>query len=316
MRPYFTAAPVFPVRRRDGSRILSMLVLAISELPVLVSPEDFGRVRPKVVVDMRDPEEYKEAHIPGAVNLPVDAFLVAVDSVPFHMPEFDTLVERIAALGVRQGESVLIYASARLPYYYLNVAALYMVLKHLGFKRVFVLNGGFEAWEEAGKPVSDRKGLRGRIRLKARPDSSFIVGIDSLVVGDSTGKGPRKDLHLVDLRVPGYYFGVMAPPFCRRVGHLPGARSLPFTFFMRRIRGKERSYYVIADTATVDSILRPNLDPVKLNVFYGNTPREAAFALLLLDYVGYPRKRYRLYLNGFPEWSRRKELPLVKYRWE
>ncbi len=295
---------------------MSMFVVIGAELPVFVSPEDFGKVRPKVVIDMRDPEEYQKAHIPGAVNLPVDAFLVAVDSVPFHMPEFDTLVEKIAALGIRQGESALIYSSAKLPYYYLNVAALYMVLRHLGFKKVFVLNGGFEAWEDAEQPVSDRRGLRGRIRLKARPDSSFIISLDSLIVRGDSIVSVREDIHLVDVRIPGYYFGIMAPPFCRRSGHVPGARSLPFTFFMRRKRGKSGTYYVMADTATIDSILRPNLDPVKLNVFYGNTPREAAFALLLLDYVRYPRKRYRLYLNGFAEWSREDSLPVVRYRWE
>ncbi len=295
---------------------MSMFVVIAGGIPLFVSPEDFGKVRPKVVVDMRDPEEYRKAHIPGAVNLPVDAFLIAVDSTPFHMPEFDTLIERISALGIRQGESVLIYSSAKLPYYYLNVAALYMVLKHLGFKKVFVLNGGFEAWEDAGQPVSDRKGLRGRIRLRARADSSFIVPLDSLIARGDSGLKVRDGIHLIDVRVPGYYFGIMAPPFCKRMGHVPGARSLPFTFFMRRKKGRSGSYYVMADTTTIDSILNLNLDPVKLNVFYGNTPREAAFALLLLDYVGYPRKKYRLYLNGFAEWSRVDSLPIVKYRWE
>jgi len=299
-----------------------MFVLFSTEVPLFVSPDDFGEIKPRVVVDVRDPEEYTEAHIPGAVNLPVDAFLIAVDSVPFHMPEFDTLVERISALGVRQKESVLIYSSAKLTYHYLNVAALYMVLKHLGFKKVYVLNGGFEAWKEAGKPVSDRKGLRGRIRLKARPDSSFLISLDSILVGvldSATGNTKltlRGDIHLVDARIPAYYFGIIAPPFYSRRGHIPGAVSLPFTFFFRKVKGKEGFYYVMADSALVDSILRPNLDPTKLNVFYGNTPREAAFFLMLLDYVRYPRKRYRLYLNGFPEWSRREDLPVVRYRWE
>ncbi len=285
----------------------------LSGLPVFVSPDDFGKVRPKVVIDVRDPQEYAEAHIPGAVSFPVDAFLRAVDSVPFHMPGFDTLVDKIASLGVRQGESVLIYSSARLTFHYLNAAALYMVLKYLGFKKVYVLNGGFEAWEEAGKPTSNRRGLRGRIRLKARADSTFIITINDLL--DSTGN-VRKDVHLVDVRLPAYYFGVIAPPFYTRRGHVPGATSLPFNFFFKTVRGKKGTYYVLADTALIDSILKPNLSPIKLNVFYGNTPREAAFFLLLLDYVGYPRERYRLYLNGFPEWSRREELPVVRYRWE
>jgi len=283
---------------------------------VFVSPNDFSKVRPKVVVDLRDPKSYQEGHIPGAVNFPVNSFLIAVDSIPFHMPPFDTLVERISSLGIRQGDGVLIYSSAKLPYHYLNVAALYMVLKHLGFKRVFVLNGGYEAWLDAQKPTSDKRGLRGRIRLKARPDSSFLIPLDSLISKDSAGVSVKSSFRLIDLRVPAYYFGVIAPPFYRRTGHIPGATNLPFTFFLKRVKGKSGMYYVLADSARIDSIIKLNFDFARINVLYGNTPREAAFGLLLLDHMRYPREKFRLYLGGFAQWSRETALPVVRYRWE
>ncbi len=304
-----------------------MTHLFLSGFPIFVSPDDFGRLKPRVVIDVREPEEYAKGHVPGAVNLPVNSFLMAKDSVPFHMMRFDSLVDRFASLGVKQGDRVLIYSSASLPYHYLNVAALYMVLKHLGFRNVHVLDGGFEAWVDAGKPTSDKKGLRPRIKLKAKPDSSFVIGLDSLivkreVVDTATGRREikvvqRTDVRFYDLRVPGYYFGVLGLPFYRRRGHIPGARNLPFTFFLQRKRGNRGGlFYVMRDTSEIRQILKLNLDPLKLNVFYGNTPREAAFALMLLDAVGYPRERFRLYLNGFPEWSDDTALPVVRYIWE
>ncbi|NPB02863.1 MAG: sulfurtransferase [Thermotogae bacterium] len=294
-----------------------MVTLLISA-PVFITPDDFSKVRPKVVVDMRDPKAYGEGHIPGAVNFPVDAFLITINNIPFQLPPFDTLVEKIAALGVRQNESVLIYSSASLPYHYLNVAALYMVLKHLGFRKVFVLNGGYEAWLDADKPTSERRGLRGRIRLKARPDSSFIITLDSLlVVGDGNGATLKENIKPIDLRIPDYYFGTIAPPYYSRMGHIPKATNLPFKFFLKRVRGKNgKLYYVLADTSTVMGILKANLPVSKTVVFYGNTPREAAFGMLLLDHFNYPRKSFKLYLGGFSEWSRDTALPVVKYRWE
>jgi len=95
------------------------MFLLLSSYPanILVDPESAQKIRFRVIVDVREPEEYEKEHILGAVNLPVNAFLEAKDGIPFQMKPLDELIEVISSLGVRQDEPILIYSSAKLPFF-------------------------------------------------------------------------------------------------------------------------------------------------------------------------------------------------------
>jgi phage shock protein E len=84
-----------------------------------------------IVLDVRTPEEFSEGHIAGATN------------INFMAKDFAT---RIATLDTNKVYLVHCASGGRsrrcLPQ-----------LKQLGLKQIYHLDGGFSAWEEAGKPV-------------------------------------------------------------------------------------------------------------------------------------------------------------------
>ena len=82
-----------------------------------------------VVVDVRQPDEYEEAHVPGATLLPLDELVERVDEIPS-----DSRVYVICATGAR---------SARAAEF----------LRRQGLDAVNVA-GGTRAWLEAGEPVT------------------------------------------------------------------------------------------------------------------------------------------------------------------
>ena len=84
-----------------------------------------------VVLDVRTKKEFDAGHIPGAVNIDVNA------------PDFD---EKVAKL--EKNKTYLVHCGAGVR----SVKACEKMGK-LEFPKLVNLEGGFKAWEKAGKPV-------------------------------------------------------------------------------------------------------------------------------------------------------------------
>ncbi len=99
--------------------------------------------RDLVLIDVREPGEYAAGHLPGAVNLPRGVLEFAIEAHPALACEASpTLADRSRRLVVyclSGGRSALATDS----------------LQRLGFTRVESLRGGFNAWKQAGHPVSE-----------------------------------------------------------------------------------------------------------------------------------------------------------------
>jgi phage shock protein E len=124
------------------------LVLCLVSLPAAEKPpvppgvknasvEEFDKLRAEknaVVLDVRTEKEFKEGHIPGAVNLDVTA------------PDF---AKKVAALD--KDKTYLVHcASGR------RSLKACSVMKDASFKTLVNLEDGFNAWSKAGKPVEKK----------------------------------------------------------------------------------------------------------------------------------------------------------------
>lgn len=102
---------------------------------VNIKPEAFDKSRRTntnaVVLDVRTPEEYAKGHLPGAVLL------------DFKAADFAT---KLGALDPKKTYLVHCASGGR-------SAKACEQMYELGFPRVANLEGGFKAWEAAGKPV-------------------------------------------------------------------------------------------------------------------------------------------------------------------
>ncbi len=99
-----------------------------------VDVDEFDKLRAdkkNVVLDVRTESEFKAGHIPGAVNVDVNA------------ADFD---EKAAKLDKSKTYLVHCGAGGR-------SARASKKLEGMGFKELYDLAPGFKAWEKAGKPV-------------------------------------------------------------------------------------------------------------------------------------------------------------------
>jgi hydroxyacylglutathione hydrolase len=86
--------------------------------------------RDALVVDVREPDEYAEGHVPGAVSIPQAELALHLDAIPR---------DRDVLVACRSGSRSM--GSARF-------------LRALGYERVANLQGGTVGWIDAGNPVT------------------------------------------------------------------------------------------------------------------------------------------------------------------
>ena len=95
-----------------------------------------------VLVDLREPREREATGtIPGAISAPRGMLEFYADpSVPYHIEELEP-DKRIILHCASGGRSAMGAAT----------------LQEMGYKNVAHLDGGFKAWQEAGKPVEPER---------------------------------------------------------------------------------------------------------------------------------------------------------------
>lgn len=162
-------------------------VMGHAELKALVDAD----MRNFLLVDSRNPEEYREAHIPGAINIPEKK----MDNFLGLLPAEKTTRIILYCNGVKCGKS--------------RKAALKSV--ELGYTDVWVYAEGMPVWEEMG--YSFYKG--GDYEKKI--ETTKIVPLDLKMMMETE----PDSVTLVDVRDPEEF----------AEGHIPGAINLPLNNF-------------------------------------------------------------------------------------
>lgn len=96
-----------------------------------------------LIVDVREPAEYREGHVPRAVNIPRGLLELRADPAS---PSAD------AALSAHRTARILVYCTKG-PGARPLLAA--QALTRMGYERVEVLGGGLIGWAEAGLPIDN-----------------------------------------------------------------------------------------------------------------------------------------------------------------
>ncbi len=166
----------------------------------------------------RGRREYDASHLPGAIFVDLEQDLTGSEGPGRHpLPSPGEFARRIGALGVGRENTVVVYDSAGG-----GVAArLWWMLRGVGHSTVFVLDGGFDAWQAAGLPLTSKVPRFPSAHLEAPPAWPGVV--DRSFVRTRLGT-----IDLVDARAAERYRGD-AEPVDRLAGHIPTALNRPYT---------------------------------------------------------------------------------------
>ena len=168
--------------------------------------------------DGRNPNaEFLEAHIPGARFLDINEVADRTNPAPHMLPSAADFGRAMTELGVGRDDRIIVYDNSPLR----TAARGWFMFRHFGAERVAILDGGFQKWCKEGRAVESGEAKPRNARFDAREAANEVVTKEQILAGSG--------LRILDARGKGRFEGTEADPRPNvGVGHIPGARNLPF----------------------------------------------------------------------------------------
>lgn len=163
---------------------------------------------------------WNAGHVPGAQHADLDRDLSGAptrEGGRHPLPAKDTFAARLRAWGITPQRRVVIYddTGGRLA-----GARAWWLLRWAGHEGVYLLDGGWPAWQAAGQAVETDAGA------PPMPSDWVPVFDDSMIA--TTADVARGEAVLLDARAGERYRGEQEP-MDARAGHIPGAINVPGT---------------------------------------------------------------------------------------
>ena len=239
--------------------------------------------------------EYRAGHIPGAVFFDVDAISDHSTELPHMLPGAAQFGEAVGALGIGDGDTVVVYDSLGL----YSAARVWWTFRIFGATDVFILDGGLPKWKAENRPLETGDAKRAAKRFSAEMDVGPVAMLADVRMALTDGS-----VQVVDARSAERFAGNAPEPRPGlRSGHMPGSFNVPFGGVLEDGRLASRARIEQAfNSAGVD------LDkPIITSCGSGVT---AAILTFALEAVG--RTPKGLYDGSWSEWGARPDLPVER----
>lgn len=244
-----------------------------------------------VIVDIRKVEEYKDGHIPNAINVFYNSWAITKDGLGNEIPADDDLIDLLGATGIKKDSTVVVVGKAEALVDRVNVTRVAWTLKYAGVENIAALNGGYDRW------VAEKKGTSKEISRgkKVSYDGQFNKALvaDKAYVMSRLGKAT-----IVDVREVPFYVGEKKLDFVAKPGHIKGAANLPsLQMFTKEGAFKSKEELAAMATPVVGA------DKGKEIIVYCDSGRVAsAWWFILHEVLGY--KDVRNYDGSAQDWTR------------
>jgi thiosulfate/3-mercaptopyruvate sulfurtransferase len=243
----------------------------------------------------RDPKaEYAAAHIPGAVFYDQDAIADLTSGLPHTIPSPAAFADAVGKLGISETDTIVVYDGPGI----FTAPRVWWLLRTMGARSVFVLDGGMDGWKAEGRPMTADVPAPVAVKFQTQFNAAAITPFAEMVDIVATRKR-----QIADARGAARFTGDEAEPRPgMRSGHMPGAKSLPSGVFSTG--GKLKSLSALRKT-----IESAGIDLEKPVVTTCGSGITAAIIILALQSLGHTDNK--LYDGSWSEWGSRADTPVV-----
>ena len=239
--------------------------------------------------------EFLERHIPGAVRFDIDDVCDPDDPLPHMIPSPDRFAEKVSALGIGNGDTVVVYDVYGLQ----SAARTWWMFRLFGHDKVAVLDGGMPAWTAEGRALESGPAKVEPARFTAgfRPE---LVRRREDVLANIASKAEQ----VADARSAGRFTGTEPEPRAgMRSGHIPGSRSLPISDLL-----DPATKTVLPNEGLRAAFDKAGVDPSKPIVSSCGSGVTACVIALAAHRLGHPG--VAVYDGSWSEWGGRDDTPV------
>lgn len=256
------------------------MIITVKQLQEQIAQDDIViiDVSPKEDPFQTGKEVYENSHLPGAVFLDIKADLTGENS---FVPEPEQLAKKLSELGVSNEMKIVLYDRGTNR----QVSKAYLVLTYIGHHNIAILQGGFNAWKDAGYEITSDIPSRDQTSYIPKPNESLVLNINEIKTrldDDSTT--------LIDSRAKVRYTGEKETAYAK-AGHIPGAKN----YFSRD---------VLQDGMwKAEDELKDHFDSLDKNeevVVSCGSGNSACLNFVALKAAGF--ENVKIYPGGFSEW--------------
>ena len=237
----------------------------------------------------RDPAaEFAAGHIPGARFLDLDSLVDGQSSVPAALPTARQFADRLAALGVADGDRVVLYDDSVLR----TSARAWFMFRLFGWTDVAILDGGLSKWRAEGHTLESGTERHDRSAPMAHAPETARVRTKADMLANIDDRGEQ----VIDARDAARFTGAEDDAVHGLPGgHIPGSRHLHF----RAVLNEDGTFKQGAELRAAFEQAGIDLDkPVTATCGSGVTASVLLFALELLG-----KRDTALYDGSWSEWG-------------
>lgn len=164
---------------------------------------------------------YKQGHIEGAFYLDLNQDLSgepAKHGGNHPLPDVEVFAKKLGDIGIDRQTPVVFYDAANDMY----AGRAWWMLHYFGHEAVYVLDGGFAAWEAAGNKVTQEVPEARAVNFVPN-----ILPTATATMAEVRASVDNPQAIVIDSRAPERYTGEVEPMYNKR-GHIPGAKNYFF----------------------------------------------------------------------------------------
>ena len=262
-------------------------------LKLIISTKDlYDRVRNSrsqtIIIDTRSFSEYKNGHIPGAVN--IDLFqLHWFDTSKRGIKDFNRQTRILLSnIGIQRESEVIFYDDVS----GISAARGVWLLLYFSHKMVKMLDGGFEGWKRAGHPLEIKSNPLIHSKFKGKTDKNIISTAEEVKKSIK-----NKKVVILDARSKDEFKGTDVR--AARRGHIPSAVNIDW-----QTNIENRIFKSKAKLSKIYSEIPKNSKIIT----YCQGGYRAANSFVVLKLLGY--EKVKMYLGSWGEWGNRIDLPV------
>ena len=273
--------------------------MSAPSLPLIIEPEQLKSALEQqdlLLVDLSQPATYVQYHLPESVFLDY-SWIVRIEQPRMGLlPQKEQLSHVLGALGMTPDTHVVTYDDEGGG----RACRFLWTLDAIGHRNHSLLNGGLQAWVNAGFKVSSK------IRYPT-PGEDYPVSFNDEPVATRQyilDHLSDDNVVLLDCRSAKEYNGekVMAA----RGGHIPGAKNIDWVEAM----DKQRDLRLKPETELRRMLESQGISPDKTVVTYCHSHHRSAHTYIMLKSLGY--EHVKGYPGSWSDWGNEPNTPVEK----